>query len=235
MMAQDGRFRFSVRDTGIGIPEAALGVVFERFAQADGSISRQFGGTGLGLAICKRLIDAMGGVIGVDSRVGEGSCFWFTLELPAAAATPAAGEDEVVGQLGALRILLVDDAEANRDLVSTLLRSVGLDVDLAANGVEAVEAVKALAYDLVLMDVQMPVMDGVQATQVIRSLGGAGARVPIVALSANVLAEQVASYRRAGMDAHLGKPINPAELLQTIGRLTTEPPAKRSRAMKRAV
>jgi PAS domain S-box-containing protein len=216
------RLRFSVSDTGVGIPQSALGMIFERFAQADGSISREFGGTGLGLAICKRLVDAMGGEIGVESRVGEGSCFWFTLDLPPARAaragrTPATA---AAAALATLRILVVDDAEANRDLVSTILRAVGLQVDLAANGVEAVEAVKAERYDLVLMDVQMPVMDGVQATRVIRGLGGAASEVRIVALSANVLPEQVASYRLAGVDAHLGKPINPSELLQTIATLT---------------
>ena len=216
------RLRFSVADTGVGIPASALGVIFERFAQADGAISRQFGGTGLGLAICKRLVDAMGGEIGVESTVGQGSRFWFTLDLAPAQGLHIVAEEGSVGELGSLRILLVDDAEANRDLVSTILRSIGLTVDLAVNGVEAVEAVKAERYDLVLMDVQMPVMDGVQATRIIRGLSGAGAQVPIVALSANVLPEQVASYRRAGVDAHLGKPINPGDLLRTIARLTCD-------------
>jgi PAS domain S-box-containing protein len=229
--AAPNRLRFSVSDTGVGIPASALGMIFERFAQADGSISRQFGGTGLGLAICKRLVDAMGGEIGVESAVGEGSRFWFALDLPPAGELRAADEEEAVGELGSLRILLVDDAEANRDLVSTILRAIGVEVDLAVNGVEAVEAVKAARYDLVLMDVQMPVMDGVQATRVIRGLSGPCAEVPIVALSANVLPEQVASYRRAGVDAHLGKPINPADLMHTIARLTSETEARSSRAL----
>jgi PAS domain S-box-containing protein len=219
------RVQFGVFDTGVGIPPAALEVVFERFAQADGSITRKFGGTGLGLAICKRLVDAMGGEMGVESRVGEGSLFWFALDLPPACSLAAPDEDDAAGgELGPLSILVVDDAEANRDLVSTILRSVGLCVDLAENGVQAVEAVKAKAYDLVLMDVQMPVMDGVRATQVIRGLPVPAAATPIVALSANVMPEQVASYRAAGVDAHLGKPINPAELLAAIARLTASTP-----------
>jgi PAS domain S-box-containing protein len=220
------RVRFGGFDTGVGIPPAALDRVFERFAQADGSITRKFGGTGLGLAICKRLIDAMDGEIGVESRVGEGSLFWFAIDLPAACSLAAPDEDDGDGELGPLSILVVDDAEANRDLVSTILRSVGLAVDLAENGVQAVEAVKAKAYDLVLMEVQMPVMDGIRATQVIRGLQSPRASVPIVALSANVLPEQVASYRAAGVDAHLGKPINPGELLATIARLTNAAPAE---------
>jgi PAS domain S-box-containing protein len=226
------RFEVSVGDTGIGIPDSALGMIFERFAQADGSISRQFGGTGLGLAICKRLVEAMGGEIRVESRVGEGSRFWFSLVLPPACAPRAADEDEdeAVADLDGLRVLLVDDAEANRDLVSTILRAVGVRVETAVNGVEAVEAARAGAYDLVLMDVQMPVMDGVQAAQVIRGHGGACAEVPIIALSANVLPEQVVSYRRAGMDAHLAKPIDPAALLRAIAGFSAVGPEQAARA-----
>jgi PAS domain S-box-containing protein len=214
------RLRFSVADTGVGIPEAALGRIFERFAQADGSITREFGGTGLGLAICKRLVERMDGEIGVESRVGEGSRFWFTVDLPAACGLEAPEDEDAGGDLGALRVLVVDDAEANRDLITTILGSAGLETDTAVNGVEAVEAVKARPYDLVLMDVQMPVMDGVQAMRLIRGLPGERAQTPIVALSANVLPEQTASYRGAGADACLGKPIAPAALLMEIARLT---------------
>jgi len=216
VLATPGGARFSVSDTGIGIPEVAVDRLFKRFVQADGSISRKFGGTGLGLAISKRLVEKMGGEIGVHSRLGEGSTFWFEIPLPEAsqAAPDLAPVD--LEQAGGLRILLVEDAEANQELVTTILRSVGIEVDVAVNGAEAIEAVKASAYDLVLMDVHMPVMGGVEATRLIREHGGHLAGLPIIALSANVLPEQVQEYRDAGMNAHLGKPINPREMLATI-------------------
>ncbi len=210
--------RISVTDTGIGIPQAALGQIFQRFVQADGSISRKFGGTGLGLAISARLVELMGGEIGVESRLGEGSTFW--LWAPLREAEPMAPElaIEAAVRLDALRVLLVEDAEPNQELVCTLLQAVGVDVAVAGNGAEAIEAVKTGGFDLILMDVQMPVMGGVQATEIIRGMGGEFARIPIIALSANVLAEQVEAYERAGMNAHLAKPINPRELLTTIAR-----------------
>jgi PAS domain S-box-containing protein len=211
------RLRFGVADTGIGIPEAALGQLFERFVQADGSISRRFGGTGLGLAISRRLVELMGGEIGVDSRLGHGSTFWFRVDLAAATMAEALIEETAEIDGGELRVLVVEDAEPNQELIATILRSVGIDVDIACNGAEAIEAVRIHRYDLVLMDVQMPVMGGVQATEIIRRMGGELARLPIIALSANVLPEQVAEYRRAGMDAHLAKPINPREMLTAIG------------------
>ena len=210
------RARFSVTDTGIGIPEAALDQLFQRFVQADGSISRRFGGTGLGLAISRRLVELMGGEIGVESRLGEGSTFWFRIDLAAAALTEVLAEETAEIDGGELHVLLVEDAEPNQELISTILRSVGIEVDIACNGAEAIEAVRIHRYDLILMDVQMPVMGGVQATEIIRRVGGELARTPIIALSANVLPEQVAEYRRAGMDAHLAKPINPREMLTAI-------------------
>ncbi len=210
------RIRFAVSDTGIGIPPDAVGQLFQRFVQADGSISRKYGGTGLGLAISKRLVEMMGGEIGVESRLGEGSTFWFALPLPEAGPCQAQPVAAQVNQAVGVRLLLVEDAEANQELVCTLLNAVGIEVDVAGNGAEAVEAVKTKAYDMVLMDVHMPVLGGVEATRIIRALGGALAAIPIVALSANVLPEQVEEYRQAGMDAHLGKPINPREMLTTI-------------------
>ncbi|HEY2660123.1 MAG TPA: ATP-binding protein [Caulobacteraceae bacterium] len=210
--------RFSVIDTGIGIPDTALGQIFQRFVQADGSISRKFGGTGLGLAISARLVELMGGEIGVDSRLGEGSTFWFWAPLAESSCVAPTATVEAPVRLEAVRVLLVEDAEANQELISTLLGAVGVEVAIANNGAEALEAVKMARYDLILMDVQMPVMGGVQATEIIRGMGGALARIPIIALSANVLPEQVAEYHRAGMSAHLAKPINPRDLLTAIAR-----------------
>ena len=218
------QIKFAVSDTGIGVSEEAVGQLFQRFVQADGSISRKFGGTGLGLAISKRLVEMMGGEIGVESRHGEGSIFWFTLPLPEADARAVTPIQAEVEQASGLSLLLVEDAEANQELVSTILNAVGVAVDVACNGAEAVEAVKIKAYDMVLMDIHMPVLGGVEATRIIRGLGGALADIPIIALSANVLPEQVEEYRLAGMDAHLGKPINPREMLAMINRWADRTP-----------
>jgi CheY-like chemotaxis protein len=210
------KLKASITDTGIGIPQSAQSQIFQRFVQADGSISRRFGGTGLGLAICARLVALMQGEIGVYSRPGEGATFWFTLPLVEAAMAPETAADQGPVDLAAIRILLVEDAEPNQELITTVLRSAGVEVDLAVNGAEAVEAVQTSRYDLILMDVQMPIMGGVEATRRIRALGGAWSRIPIVALSANVLPEQVDTYHQAGMDDHLAKPINPRDMLSTI-------------------
>jgi PAS domain S-box-containing protein len=224
------RIRFTVSDTGIGIPDEAVGQLFKRFVQADGSISRKFGGTGLGLAISKRLVEMMGGEIGVDSRPGEGSTFWFTVPLPEAGpCAPDLMETEIEQAVG-LNVLLVEDTEANQELVTTILRAAGIEVDVAGHGGEAIEAIKLKSYDMILMDVHMPVLGGVEATRIIRGLGGAAAETPIIALSANVLPEQVEAYRRAGMDAHLGKPINPRDMLATINHWAGQTHIARSRA-----
>nr|WP_255500700.1 ATP-binding protein [Caulobacter sp. 17J80-11] len=211
------RLKVSVRDTGIGVAPDKLDQLFDRFVQADGSISRRFGGTGLGLAISRRLIGIMGGEIGVDTRPGEGSTFWFEVDLPVVDATarPVAA---AIAPLSAARVLMVDDNAANRELGRALLEAAGLEVDTACDGVEAVEAVKAQAYAVVLMDVHMPEMDGMDATRAIRGLGPRFASLPIVALTANVLPEAVARCLEAGMDDHVGKPIIPAQLYAALGR-----------------
>ncbi len=220
---QDGRLRAAVSDTGVGIAPDKIDRLFERFTQADASTSRTHGGTGLGLAISKRLIEMMGGEIGAFSRPGRGSTFWFEVPLAVAdgvAAAPQAFEDDA--QTRSLRILMADDAAANRELVALMLgQAGGLTVDTVENGQQAVAAVRAGGYDLVLMDVHMPVMDGLAATRAIRAEDGSWAATPIIALTANVDAPQIEEARRAGMDAHVGKPIQIAELLSCIRRLTT--------------
>ncbi len=215
------RLRVEVRDSGIGIPFSQLDHVFERFTQADVSVSRQFGGTGLGLAISKRIIETMDGAIGAESELGVGSTFWFEVRLPVAdGLADEAAADEARGDFDQrLRLLLVEDNPVNRELVTTLLAPFDVDIDIAENGAEAVDAVGAADYDLILMDVQMPVMDGLTATRHIRALASPrAAQVPIIAMTANVLPEQVARCREAGMNDHLGKPINPAKLIETLAR-----------------
>jgi CheY-like chemotaxis protein len=217
------RLRIAVSDTGIGISEDKLEAVFERFNQADVSVSRRFGGTGLGLAICKRIIELMGGWIGVESRADEGSTFWFEIDLPLAPAAVEAPEHkaEAVVLERPLRVLLAEDVDVNRELVRVMLEPFDIDLETAVNGVEAIEAVMRSAYDLVLMDVQMPVMDGLTAVTRIRELEDpAQPRLPIIAMTANVLPEQVRRCLDAGMDGHIGKPISPSELLETIAAWT---------------
>ncbi|MCJ2054083.1 ATP-binding protein [Methylobacterium sp. J-070] len=210
--------RFSVTDTGIGISPDRQERLFRRFSQADSSIRRDYGGTGLGLAISRRLVELMGGTIGLVSEAGRGSTFWFTLALPLASAVAAAIPSRSSRRGRAGRILLVEDVEINRELACTVLRAAGHTVDFATDGIDAVRAVEAANYDLVLMDVQMPRLDGMMATRLIRCLPGSVAQVPVVALSANVLPDQVEAFRAAGMDDHFGKPFQPQELCDAVAR-----------------
>ncbi len=215
-MAGD-RLRLAVTDSGIGIAPDKIDTLFDRFTQADASTTRVYGGTGLGLAISQRLIEMMGGEIGVDSRPGEGSTFWFEVPMQlAVAGVEAAGADDLVVDAG-LKILMADDAAPNRELVTAILGGLGLALETVCNGAEAVEAARTGAYDLILMDVHMPVMDGLDATRAIRAMDGAAGRTPIIALTANVQPEQVLRCREAGMDGHVGKPIQISELLTALG------------------
>ena len=212
--------RFAVRDTGIGIAPEKQGRLFQRFSQVDGSVRREFGGTGLGLAISKRLVELMGGRIGVRSTEGQGATFWFEVSLRAApeeSRTLHAPERvRVTGRTA--RILLAEDNEINQEIARAVLEAVGHQVDLVADGVQAVNAVQAKAYDLVLMDVQMPVMDGMTATQRIRALAHPASRLPIIAMTANVLPQQIGQVRSAGMDDHVGKPFKKEELYAAVDR-----------------
>lgn len=211
------RLRVAVTDTGIGIAAGKIDTLFERFSQADNSTTRVYGGTGLGLSISRRLVEMMGGEIGADSRIGEGSTFWFEVPLtPAEALASAEVADGETASPDGLRILMADDAAANRELVVAILGGMGVALETVEDGAQAVEAARNGGYDLILMDVHMPVMDGLDATRAIRALGGDAGRVPIIALTANVQPEQVVRCREAGMDDHVGKPIQVAELLRVI-------------------
>ncbi|MBG7616010.1 PAS domain-containing protein [Brevundimonas sp. BAL450] len=214
----DGRvwLSLSVKDTGVGVSDAQVEQLFDRFTQADASTTRTFGGTGLGLAISRQLVEMMGGEISAFGTPGEGSTFWFQVPLPMADGAEDQAEGEAVRAIGAARILMADDAPANRELVSVLLGGMGLTVDTVENGAEAVEAVRQDAYDLVLMDVHMPVMDGLDATRAIRGLGGGIGRIPIIALTANVGREQVQTCLEAGMNGHLAKPIDVNQMARTL-------------------
>ncbi len=221
-LAGDGiELHFEVIDSGPGIAADAQSQLFTPFTQADTSISRKYGGTGLGLAICRQLCTIMDGTIGVDSAPGRGSRFWFTVQCKRGAEQMAAAEvPEPAGQRGprALEILVAEDNQVNWQLISKLLSKRGHKADLADNGIEAIAAVCRKSYDLVLMDVQMPEMDGVSATAAIRNLSGPVRRIPIIALTANVMAGQRESYLAAGMNDYLTKPIRPADLYAALDR-----------------
>jgi signal transduction histidine kinase/CheY-like chemotaxis protein len=216
---EPGSLRFEVADTGIGIASDVQARLFQRFSQADSSISRRFGGTGLGLAISKSLVRQMGGDIGVQSELGRGSTFWISLTVsPAEGPTPRVATGGTVSEAESARVLLVDDHPMNRELGEALLTLAGCVVTTAEDGVQAVEAARQGRFDVVLMDVHMPGTDGLAATRAIRELPGAAGAVPILALTADVRADQVARCREAGMNDHVAKPIQRDQLLAAIAR-----------------
>ena len=218
----EGALTVSVRDSGVGIPEDRLDRIFERFAQADGSTSRRFGGTGLGLTICKLIVQEMGGELEVESVLGEGSTFSFTIDPPRVDAAVQTVEPPHAprSSLAGLRVLVADDNPFNQELFEALMDGQGLETTLVSNGLEAVRAVEASTFDIVLMDMQMPVMDGLEATRAIRSLGSS--ELPIVALTANVVPTQIELCLSAGMNDHLAKPYSAEDALAIMARWTLE-------------
>ncbi len=223
--ARGPRMLLEVSDTGIGIPADKAANLFQRFTQLDGSIRREFGGTGLGLAICKNLVTRMGGTIGVRSHEGGGSIFWFELPITEAEAPAEYIPFASCVSTGGLSILLAEDVEINQDIAATMLRNDGHRVDIVPDGADAIMAVQAGDYDLVLMDVQMGGMDGLTATARIRALDHPARDVPIVALTANVLPDQIAELRAAGMNGHVGKPVRSADLCDAVRRHARQRPA----------
>ncbi|WP_051822172.1 response regulator [Desulfonatronum thiodismutans] len=249
------RLRFTVRDTGVGIPQEMLAGVFEKFQQVDASSTRKYGGSGLGLAICKQLVELMGGEMGVESRVGQGSEFWFVVPLAVqdqksleagpsnqGHASPSTGYPRFVG-----RVLLVEDSQVNQTVALGILKKLGLQAAVASNGLEALKALEQNDYDLVLMDVQMPGMDGLEATRRIRrqesedrtqkpEVGDRSSepqvsgfsprpfyrRLPIIAMTAGAMQEDRDRSKEAGMDDHLTKPIDPRSLCNALARWLPE-------------
>ncbi len=210
--------RFEITDTGIGIAPENRHLLFEKFSQVDRSDARRFGGSGLGLAIARRLAEAMAGTIGVTSEAHAGSVFWFTARLPSIAA-PSRSE-AVTGRrrtdVVSRRVLVVDDNPLNQIVAKAMLAQDGHEVVVVGDGLEALAAVQERAFDLVLMDMQMPVMDGLEATRRIRKLDPPVRDIPIVALSANVMAREIAICAESGMNGHLAKPLDRDLLRQII-------------------
>jgi CheY-like chemotaxis protein len=205
-----------VQDTGIGIPPDKVDRLFEKFSQIDSSITRRYGGTGLGLVICKRLVEGMGGQIRAESKQREGSTFTFVIPLTATDAPgQAAPQGRAAQPTAKLKILLVEDNAVNQMLALGMLQKLGLNADLATDGAEAVERVRETSYDLVLMDMQMPRMDGLSATRAIRAMPEL--RQPrIVALTANAMESDREACLAAGMDDFLSKPFKAAELQEKL-------------------
>ncbi len=218
--------RFDVCDTGIGIEPEAQTRLFQSFEQADNSMTRKYGGTGLGLAICKRLVQLLDGEIGMDSTPGQGSTFWFVVPLkkrehdtvpPAPTALTRTAEQRLQAEYAGARVLLAEDDLVSREVASFQIGSAGLLVDLAEDGRQALELARQNRYALILMDMQMPVMNGVEATQAIRATS-LNTSTPILAMTANAFDEDRDACLDAGMNEHISKPVDPENMYETILR-----------------
>ena len=220
----DCELRIEIADNGIGISPCHQEKLFRMFEQADSGTSRQYGGTGLGLVISKRIVELMGGKIWVESQLGKGSCFCFTVKVQSVEASDKRRADRVdenlkLGEFAGKKMLIAEDISINREIVIALLKGSALEIECAENGLEALEAVAAdpKKYDIVLMDVQMPQMDGLEATRRIREiLKAQDIRLPIVAMTANVFKSDIEACLAAGMDDHLGKPLNMEHVLTVL-------------------
>jgi signal transduction histidine kinase len=228
---ENGRemLQMTVSDTGIGIPAEKIPMLFQKFTQVDSSTTRKFGGTGLGLAICRELAGLMDGRMWVESQEGKGSAFHLVAPLPRArapgpspAAPTAAPSPSLAGGPRPVRVLAAEDNPTNQLVLRTIMQTFGVDLTLVGDGLQAVDAWRSGDFDLILMDIQMPVMDGVAATRLIRESEAQGARrrIPIVALSANAMTHQVAEYLAAGMDLHVAKPIELSKLHAALRQVT---------------
>ncbi|MFT6987373.1 MAG: PAS domain S-box-containing protein [Psychromonas sp.] len=216
--------RCSVQDSGIGIAERYLDTLFDEFTMVDQTHARKYEGTGLGLAICKRLVELMQGTLEVHSKLGEGSTFTFTLHLQTAdedQCKPELSREQIQQQpLANTRILLAEDNPANQMVIKSILEFAKLQVDVVSNGYEAIEALRNLPYDIVLMDISMPEMDGMSATREIRKLSSSASAIPIIALTAHTLSGDKERFIAAGMNDYLSKPIDRAATLNCIARWT---------------
>lgn len=223
---KEAEFMCKVVDTGIGIPEDKQQYIFNKFTQADSDSDRRFGGTGLGLAICTQLVKMMEGEMGLSSRLGEGSTFWFSLKLPIGveekkqASLISSGEDRP--SINA-RVLVVEDNPVNQMVSSRMLTKYGCRVDIAGNGKEAVEMFDQLQYDVIFMDCQMPEMNGFEATKAIRGKEASGAHIPIVAMTANAFSEYRDQCLEAGMDDYISKPVQPEALENMLYKYISKP------------
>jgi signal transduction histidine kinase/CheY-like chemotaxis protein len=227
-LADAGGIRLAVTDTGIGIPADKIGALFEKFTQADSSTTRRYGGTGLGLAICRELAHLMHGSISVVSKEGEGSTFFAELPLERGAAGLAAPAPDVAAEMEqrSIRLLAAEDNPVNQKVLQAIVEPMDVDLEIVADGRSAVEAWRNGDYDVILMDIQMPLMDGIAATREIRAAEAAEdrRRTPILALTANALVHQIEEYLAAGMDGHIAKPIEIAKLYEAVNRALVAAP-----------
>ena len=224
---EPGSLHLEVEDSGIGIAESKATRLFEPFVQADGSDTRRFAGTGLGLSIARKLIELMGGEIGVRSTVGKGSTFWFTIPVaPAEGPTETAPEAAPAPERVEARVLLVEDDRTSRFVIEKLLVEHGCSVESVTDGREAVAACSTGTYDVVFMDCQMPVMDGYEATARIRESEAEGTHTPIIAMTASVMRGQAERCRAAGMDDFLGKPLDGEQVRAVLSRWAGSRPSE---------